>query len=619
MPLSANEQYLLELTNRARLDPLAEAARYGIDLNQGLEPGTISAAPKQVLAPNELLNNAAEGHSEWMLDTDSFSHTGAGGSRGGERMEDAGYTFTGDWRWGENLAWWGSTGSVNLQEAIAVHHEGLFKSSGHRENTLSDAFREVGIAQVQGIFTVQGTNYNTSMTTLNFARSGLAMFVTGVAYNDTDADGFYSIGEGRGNVTFQVSGSGFATDTEATSAAGGYAVAAPEGQGLATVTITHGSNTTVAEVSRASGNVKLDLVGDTTLLVSGDTRLVSGPITTMRVLGAVDADLVGSATSNTLWGSSGENLLDGGDGHDSLHGESGNDTLIGGSGNDSLWGGNWADTLTGGFGTDRLHGDAGNDSMDGGQGADSLFGGTGNDTLLGQAGADILRGAEGNDSINGGSDADGLEGGSGNDRLYGEDGNDSLSGQTGNDSLWGGVGDDTLLGGDWADTLRGEDGADSLMGDSSNDWLYGGASGDILYGGTGNDRVHGETGADTLFGDDGNDQMFGGSGNDALTGGVGNDRLDGSQNNDTLTGNSGADSFILKSGGGDDTITDFSRSQGDRLVLDQGMFTAGTTLAEILAEHTTSTADGLLVTADTGESFLLTGVASLQTGDIAWL
>lgn len=39
--LNPYEQYLLELINRARADPGAEAARLGISLNQGLSPGTI--------------------------------------------------------------------------------------------------------------------------------------------------------------------------------------------------------------------------------------------------------------------------------------------------------------------------------------------------------------------------------------------------------------------------------------------------------------------------------------------------------------------------------------------------------------------------------------------------
>ena len=46
---------MLELINRARMYPAAEAARLGIALNQGLAPGTISTAPKQVLAMNDLL------------------------------------------------------------------------------------------------------------------------------------------------------------------------------------------------------------------------------------------------------------------------------------------------------------------------------------------------------------------------------------------------------------------------------------------------------------------------------------------------------------------------------------------------------------------------------------
>ena len=63
---SAQEQLMLELINRARMNPAAEAARQGIDLNQGLAPGTISAAPKQVLAMNDLL--VAVGRQPQQLD-----------------------------------------------------------------------------------------------------------------------------------------------------------------------------------------------------------------------------------------------------------------------------------------------------------------------------------------------------------------------------------------------------------------------------------------------------------------------------------------------------------------------------------------------------------------------
>lgn len=74
------EQLFLELVNRARSDPGAEAARLGIDLNAGLVAGTIADSPKQPLAPNRFLIDSAREHSAWMLETDTFSHTGEGGS-----------------------------------------------------------------------------------------------------------------------------------------------------------------------------------------------------------------------------------------------------------------------------------------------------------------------------------------------------------------------------------------------------------------------------------------------------------------------------------------------------------------------------------------------------------
>ncbi len=126
MPLTAAEQYLLELINRGRLDPLAEAARYDTTLNAGIAGAQIDATAKQVLAPNELLNTAATDHSLWMLANDDFSHTGAGGTTAGQRMAAAGYAEPGTFGWGENLAaLWGG-GPIDLGAAIDAHHRGLF-------------------------------------------------------------------------------------------------------------------------------------------------------------------------------------------------------------------------------------------------------------------------------------------------------------------------------------------------------------------------------------------------------------------------------------------------------------------------------------------------------------
>src|SRR3954470_25001788 len=133
---TAYEQYFLELVNHARADPAAEAARLGIGLNDGLSAGTISTAPKQPLALNPLLIDAAEAHSAWMLATDTFSHTGVNGSSPEDRMTAAGYAFSGSWTWGENI---------------------------------KDAdFREIGIGVQTGEY--QGSNGATA--TEDFARSG---------------------------------------------------------------------------------------------------------------------------------------------------------------------------------------------------------------------------------------------------------------------------------------------------------------------------------------------------------------------------------------------------------------------------------------------------------------
>lgn len=93
MSVSAAEQLLIEMINRTRLDPLGEAALFGIDLNEGLSAFRLDGSARQVLAPNALLHDASDTHGAWMLATDTFSHTGAGGSSPGARMAEAGYDF----------------------------------------------------------------------------------------------------------------------------------------------------------------------------------------------------------------------------------------------------------------------------------------------------------------------------------------------------------------------------------------------------------------------------------------------------------------------------------------------------------------------------------------------
>lgn len=265
---TAQEQLMLELVNRARANPAAEAARFGIDLNQGLAPGTITPDPKQPLAFQPQLISSARAHSDWMLSVDVFSHDGVNASTPGDRMESAGYVFSGSWGWGENIAWRGSTGMIDANAIVIAQHEGLFKSPGHRENICEGFFDEVGIGARTGAFTSLGTAYNAVMATQNFARSASTPgpLVLGVVYRDTNRDGAYSAGEGLAGVTVTpASGDYYAV----TSASGGYAFPMASTSGTLEVTFSGASlpSPVARTVTLSSSNVKLDFEqnGDTPL------------------------------------------------------------------------------------------------------------------------------------------------------------------------------------------------------------------------------------------------------------------------------------------------------------------------------------------------------------------
>jgi serralysin len=374
MSLTAAEQLLIELINRGRLDPAAESARLRTPLNEGLPSGTISTSAQQVVAPNDHLSAAATSHSRWMLQTDTFGHTGVNGSDAGDRIEIAGYDTPGPWSWSENLAWNGSTGSINADSAIVRMYEGLFASAGHRENTLDPRFREIGVSQEQGDFSVGGQTYHATMLTETFAVSGSSVFVTGVAMHDRDQDGFYDIGEGR--ASYSVAGGGAKATTEE---AGGYALAlSPADIAQGSVMITFGKGqVTFGRIDLEIGteNAKIDLLttahGAPAITLSASATLVSG-IKKAMLLGCSDLDLTGSHASDRLSGNVGRNDLIGGNG---------NDRLSGAQGDDKLWGGSGADKLRGDSGDDMLSGQAGKNLLTGGSGADQFVFSTGNDRI----------------------------------------------------------------------------------------------------------------------------------------------------------------------------------------------------------------------------------------------
>lgn len=582
MAISAAEQLLIELINRARLDPLAEAARLGLDLNAGLAPGTLNGTTKQVLAPNPILELAAEGHSQWMLANDVFSHTGAGGSSPHARMIAAGYSFTGSWTSGENISWTGTTAaSLDLTGSILQQHDSLFRSAGHRKNILNGSYQELGVAQVLGSFTSQqsGVTYrSTSMLTENFARTGNSAFVTGVSYTDLDSDGFYSVGEAVAGLAISAPGAAAgAGATVLSQSAGGYSLQLAANSGLVPLQITGGPVTLQLAVQVGGRNIKLDVVDATTVLVSGDAVLQSG-VRAARLLGLDDLNLTGGAADESLTGNSGANVL------------------AGGAGNDDIRGGGGADTIRGEAGKNRLYGEDGSDLILAGDDGDLIGGGSGADILRGGAGADTLYGGVGDDNIGGGA------------------GNDTIIDVIGANVIWAGLGDDTVQGGSGSDTIYGGGGTNDLSGNDGGDLIWASAAGDLMRGGAGNDSLFGAEGNDTILLGDGDDFTGGGAGNDLIRaeagtnriyGGLGDDRIEAGTGRDVMTGGPGADVFVFA---GSDQIG----IRGTRDVITD--FTPGTDLIDLsaLATRFNGTA-GLLGGGQA--SFYLFAAAGLLIGD----
>jgi Ca2+-binding RTX toxin-like protein len=431
--LDAREQLMLELVNRARMDPAAEAARFGINLNQGLAPGTITETSKEVYAGNEQLNQAANAHSRWMLTHKLIGHfedaqhpTHSTGFSPTDRIEAAGYLL--HWNVGENVSIHYTSGANTTafkDNSILTQHGGLFKSAGHRQNILQDSasfpFREIGIGQLTGAFVFGKKTYIASAITQAFALGDPdIVFVTGVVYNDTKkADNFYSIGEGK--VGFAVGGG--AGDT--TGAGGGYEIGFDEDHGAQTLTF----GARQIEVTVGTRNIKLDFVNGSELWTDTTATVLTDNVTEIHALSTRAINLTGAGGSEKIFGNSAVNVLTGNGGEDMLDGGGNADTMFGGTGNDIYVVNDAGDIVneTGGDGTDTVRSsisfDLGGASVIGdvenlilvgatvgnatGNALDNVLTGSAKgNTLMGLDGLDTLRGGLGNDTLFGGNDAD---------------------------------------------------------------------------------------------------------------------------------------------------------------------------------------------------------------------
>jgi hypothetical protein len=303
------EQYYLELINRARANPPAEGVRlagttdanvlsaysaFGVNLIL-MQSQFALILPAPPLSMNATLMNAARAHSQNMLQNNYQGHSGPDGSLS-TRL--AGYTSGANgWSIGENVyayaksLWYGHAGfEVDWGGSAATG--GMQSPPGHRQNIHSTTFREVGIGVVLGSNGGSG-GVGPQLVTQDFGTvGGLLPFVTGVVFRDVNGNGFYDPGEGLGGVTVTIAN---VSSYAVTASGGGYSVPVP-GSGNYTVTFSGGSvPTNQKSVSIINGqNVKSDYIvtGSATPTPSpGKTTLAN--ISTRAVVGAGANVLIG--------------------------------------------------------------------------------------------------------------------------------------------------------------------------------------------------------------------------------------------------------------------------------------------------------------------------------------
>ncbi len=300
---------------------------------------------KEGLNPVQLelrLNASAEDHSEWMLQTDTFSHTGAGGSSAGDRMRDAGFQFSGSSLWAENIAYQSIRGEPGLSDDVEDLHNALMNSPGHRANILNPNATVIGIGIEVGEF----EGYNVIIVTQNFARTSSPV--------QLDTGG---------------SGSGSADTT-------------PEPK--------------YVEPNKGGNSQDNYLV-----LKKGESGKLDGGAGDDTLVGRGGKDkLFGRDGDDVLRGKGGNDVLKGHADDDRLAGSGGRDKLFGGSGDDVLKGGGSHDKLAGGSGNDKLYGGGGKDKIEGGSGENYLIGGGGADEFIFKTGINIITDfGRGNDQI----------------------------------------------------------------------------------------------------------------------------------------------------------------------------------------------------------------------------
>lgn len=281
------EQLYLELINRARANPVAEATRLatttnpevvrayadvGVDLDL-MQTQVAALPPAQPLALNASLTTAARKHSLDMLNNVFQEHVGSDGSTLGSRLQAVGYVGSA----GENI--YSNAKSVEHgHAAFEVDWGGSAETGwmqsppGHRLAIHNSLFREVGIGVISGSNSAAGKNpVGPQLVTQDFGvQQNATPMITGVVYYDLNQNNFYDIGEGIGNVGVTVTPANYEAIT---TRSGGYAVPVP-GNGSYLVAFSGSGFTAHTQTVAVAGsrNQKLDFVP------AYNPPAVSGPV-----------------------------------------------------------------------------------------------------------------------------------------------------------------------------------------------------------------------------------------------------------------------------------------------------------------------------------------------------
>jgi Ca2+-binding RTX toxin-like protein len=336
------------------------------------------------------------------------------------------------------------------------------------------------------------------------------------------------------------------------------------------------SNDVVVEYGDAGSEIGRRRYGIDTVYTTVDYTLGTGSF--VEILSIFDRNstaplqLVGNELDNVIEGNAGANFLRGAGGADSLFGFDGDDVYVVTSSNSRVieFAGNGYDTvyaytdftLAPGSAVERLS------AYD--------WTRTENLNLGGNELSNLIEGNAGNNRLSDG-------GGSGIDTLIGFGGNDFYlidnsatiiveAALNEYDSVQTSVNYTLTPGAEIEQVVYSGLGGGHLVGNEFGQLLQGGTTGgNVLEGGGGADTLRTFSGSDTLLGGDGNDDLQD-IGNDGTA-----DYLDGGLGADKMSGGSGGDTFAFTTalgGGNVDHIVDFGNGSGDRIALDDAIFSA---------------------------------------------